>query len=326
MQAIVLNEYGSPEVLQLQSVPDPQPGTGEVLVQVAATALNRADCLQRQGLYPPPGGAPEHEIPGLEFAGEIAALGHGVQGVAVGDRVCGLLSAGGYAERVVTPASMLIPIPETLSYEQAAAIPEVFMTAWDALFARGQLGLGDSVLIHAGGSGVGTAAIQLAHRAGAKVLATFGSTEKLESARPLGLDVGILYREQALEQVVQEQTDAGADVIIDFIGAAALEQNLKAAALCGRIVVVGLMGGVSGEISLGLLLAKRLSLIGTVLRARSLDEKVLLSRTVTRQLMPLFASGALQPVIDSVLPLAQAPEGHRRMEANLNFGKIILTI
>lgn len=327
MRAIVISEYGGPQVLVLrEDIPPPQLSKGSVRVQVHATALNRADVLQRQGFYPPPGGKPQYEIPGLEFAGVISELGEGVSGVQVGDRVCGLLSEGGYAEQVVTPAQMLMPIPDSLSFAQAAAIPEVFITAYDALFARGRLCSGETVLIHAGGSGVGTAAIQLAKRAGARVLATFGSAQKLEAAKQLGLDEGILYKECDFAERIRELAPSGADVIVDFIGAAYLQKNLAAAAVQGRIVQVGLMGGASGDINLGLLMGKRLELIGTVLRARSLQEKTQLTDTVIKELMPDFADGKLVAVLDSTMPLQQAAQAHEYMESNASFGKIVLQV
>lgn len=328
MRAVIIEQYGEPEVLVARDdIPEPALTAGAVRVQVCATALNRADVLQRQGLYPPPGKKPQHEIPGLEFAGSVSELGEGVSGVAVGDRVCGLLAGGGYAEQVVLDAGMLIPIPDNLSFEQAAAIPEVFITAQDALFTRGRLQGGQTVLVHAGGSGVGTAAIQLAKRAGARVLATFGSEKKLHAAKALGLDEGILYKECNFAERVSELTDGrGADVIVDFIGAAYLEQNISAAAVQGRIVVVGLMGGAKTDINLGLLLGKRLEIIGTVLRARSLAEKIALTQNLVSDLLPAFAQGDLLPVIDSIMPLEQAAEAHRHMESNTNFGKIVLQV
>ncbi|MBF2754469.1 MAG: NAD(P)H-quinone oxidoreductase [Gammaproteobacteria bacterium AqS3] len=329
MQAVVISHYGDADVLQLRrDVPIPDPAPHEVRVRTAFTALNRADVMQRQGFYPPPGKAPEYEIPGLEFAGAIDALGADVTSDwKVGDRVCGLLSAGGYAEFVTTPADLLIRTPEGLTDAAAAAIPEVFMTAWDALHNRARIQPGETALIHAGGSGVGTAAIQLAKKIGATTIATFGSPEKLDAALALGLDHGILYKEQAFEERTLELTQKrGADVILDFIGAAYLSANIKAAASLGRIVVIGLMGGASAELSLGLLLAKRLQITGTVLRARSHEEKRRLTKQVAEDVFPGLAAGELRPVIDRTFALADAAEAHRHMESNANFGKILLRI
>lgn len=327
MKAILIEEYGGPEVLLLREIPDLTPGTGEVRVRVAATALNRADLLQRRGAYPQPGAKAPYEIPGLEFAGTIDRLGPGVEGWAVGDRVCGLLPGGGYAEQVVTPARMLLRIPAGLSFVEAAALPEVFFTAYDALVARANLRMGDNLLIHAGGSGVGTAAIQLARAMGAQVFATFGSAEKASAAMPLGVTRSILYREERFEEVLLQETQGrGADVIIDFVGAPYLERNLRAAATGARVVLVGTLGGNRAELPLGVLMAKRISLVGTVLRSRPVEEKLALTQAVGRHCFPLFESGQLRPVVDRIFPLTEVADAHRYMEENKNFGKILLEL
>ncbi len=327
MKAIVLEEYGGPEVLRLREVPEPVPGPDEVLVRVAATALNRADLLQRMGRYPPPSLRPAHEIPGLEFAGTVERVGERVTTARPGDRVCGLLAGGGYAEYVVTHERMLIPIPEGMSFEEAAAVPEVFLTAFDALFPQADLRLGEVVLVHAGGSGVGTAAIQLARAAGARVLCTLGSAEKAARARELGAELAINYREQDWAAATREATAGrGADVILDFVGAPYLEQNVAAAAPQGRIVFIGTMGGAAGTLNIGLMMQKRLRLFGTVLRARPIEEKIALTQAFIHHALPLFRAGRLHPVVDRVFALHEAPAAHRYMEENRNFGKIVLRV
>ncbi len=327
MRAVVLAGYGGPEVLQFQEVPDPVPGPSEVRVRVAATALNRADLLQRAGRYPPPEPRPAHEIPGLEFAGTIEAVGPGVTAWQPGQRVCGLLPGGGYAELVVTHERLLIPVPSSLSLEEAAAVPEVFLTAFDALAERAGLRLGEVALIHAGGSGVGTAALQLAKAMGASVLVTVGSREKAQKALALGADQAIVYREASFPDVVLTYTNGrGADVIIDFVGGPYLEGNLRAAALEGRIVCLGTLGGAQGELPLGTLMAKRLRLMGATLRARPVEEKMRLTQLFIRHVWPWLASGRVRPVIDRVFPWAEVAAAHQYMAENRNFGKIVLRL
>lgn len=327
MRAVVLEQYGGPEVLQVREIPDLEPGVGEVRVKVAASALNRADTMQRRGVYPQPGPRPAYEIPGLEFAGTIDKIGPGVAGWQEGDRVCGLLGGGGYAEQVVIHERLLIRIPQALSFAEGAAIPEVFLTAYDALVEKAALRMGDVALIHAGGSGVGTAATQLAKAMGARTFVTVGSEEKARKSRELGAGRAILYKSEAFDEVVRAETDGrGADVIIDFIGAPYLERNLNAAAVEGRIVFVATMGGDRPEVPLGILMGKRLRLIGTVLRARPLEQKMLLTQRLNQQVMPLFAAGALRPVVDRVFALDQVADAHRYMEENRNFGKIVLSM
>lgn len=327
MRAVVLDQYGGPDVLRVREIPDLVPGTGEVRVRVAATALNRADLLQRRGLYPPPGPRPEYEIPGLEFAGTVDALGPGVTGWKEGDRVFGLLPGGGYAEQVVTHERMLMPVPRDMSFEEAAAIPEVFFTAYDALVDRAGMHVGDVVLVHAGGSGVGTAAIQLAVAMGGTVLVTVGSEEKARRAVALGAARAILYPSESFDTAVLEATGGrGADVILDFVGGPYLERNVRAAASEGRIVFIGTMGGTRAEIDIGAVMRKRLRLIGTTLRARPPEQKMRLTQRFARQVLPLFEAGRLRPVVDRVFPLEAVAEAHAYMEANRNFGKIVLRV
>lgn len=327
MHAIVLTEHGGPEVLRMGDAPDPIAGPDEVLVRIHATALNRADLLQRAGRYPQPGARPSHEIPGLEFAGLVESVGERVTQHRPGDQVMGLLAGGGYAEMVATHERMAIPVPDGMTLEEAAAIPEVYLTAYDALFPQAQLGMGDTVLVHSGGSGVGTAAIQLARATGARVLTTTGSDDKAARARELGADVAINYNAEDFAEAVGRETDGrGADVILDFVGGPYLERNLIAAAPRGRIVFIGTMGGPIAPINLGMLMGKRLQLFGTVLRSRPLEEKITLTQAFVRHAMPLFRNGALRPIVDRTFALADAPAAHEHMAANANFGKIVLRV
>jgi len=326
MRAAVITEPGGPDVLKVMEVDDPVPGPEDILIDVKASALNRADTLQRQGGYPAPPGSPD-DIPGLEFAGVVLDAGERVIGLAKGDRVFGLLGGGGYASRVITHHRMAVRIPDSWDFVQAAATPEVFLTAFDALFNHGNLQMGESVLVHAAGSGVGTAAVQLAHQAGAFVFGTAGSAEKLAGATALGMNVGINYREQDFSTVVKEITSgAGVDVLVDFIGGPYWDQNIASMALKGRIVEVGLMGGGRVEIDLGQLLGKRLQVTGTTLRGRTLEEKLAVTAQFKRHVLPHLASGSMKPVVDRSFPLDEVAEAHRYMETNANFGKIVLTI
>lgn len=326
MRAVVITEPGSPEVLKIQEVPDPVPGPDDVLVDVKASALNRADTLQRQGGYPAPPGSPD-DILGLEFSGVVLDTGAHVTDLAEGDRVFGLLGGGGYASRVVTHSRMAMRIPDELDFVQAAAVPEVFFTAYDALFNHCELAMGESVLIHAAGSGVGTAAVQLAHNTGSIVFGTAGSEDKLQRAAELGMDVGINYRDQDFAQVVRQHTGgAGVNALLDVIGADYWERNLASMALRGRMVLVGTMGGGGVEADLRPLMFKRLRITGTVLRSRPIEEKIAVTNQIKRHVLPLIVSGAIKPVVDTVFPLAEAAEAHRHMESNANFGKIILSV
>jgi len=326
MRAVVVSQPGSPDVLQLRSVSAPSPGRGEVRVQVRAAGINRADLLQRRGLYPAPPGWPQ-DIPGLEYAGVVESVGEGVASCDVGDAVMGLVGGGGYAEYVVVAEREVIPVPGDLSFEQAAAIPEVFITAHDALFAQLHLGLGERLLIHAVGSGVGTAALQLAKASGVKVLGTSRTGWKLERAREFGLDVAIDTSRDEFAPVVRDATGgAGVDVVLDLVGGAYLAGNLEALSQRGRMIVVGLTSGRTAEIDLGTLLRKRLCLVGTSLRSRHGEEKIAVAQAFRHVVSPLFADGRVQPIVDRVFPLDEAAEAHRRMESNENFGKLVLTV
>jgi putative PIG3 family NAD(P)H quinone oxidoreductase len=325
MKAIVVQTPGDPEVMHLGEVPDPTAGRGEVLVRSRATAVNRADTLQRRGFYPPPPGA--SDIIGMEVAGEVEALGEGVEGWYTGDRVMALLAGGGYAERVAVPAGQLMPVPDGMSWTDAAAIPEVFITAHDNLFTRGRLSARQTVLIHGGGGGVGTAAIQLAHRARARVLITAGSPNKLERCLELGADAGINHRQEDFVARARELTHGrGVDVILDVMGASYLARNLDALATDGRLVIIGLQGGTITDIDLNAMLRRRLSVMPTTLRGRPLEQKAEIVRRFVEDALPGFADGSLRPVVDRVLPLAEAAAAHRAMESGENVGKLVLRV
>ncbi|MBX7555115.1 NAD(P)H-quinone oxidoreductase [Streptomyces sp. NPDC048665] len=323
MHAITIPEPGGPEALVWAEVPDPVPGEGEVLVEVVASAVNRADVLQRQGFYtPPPGASP---YPGLECSGRIAVLGPGVSGWAVGDPVCGLLAGGGYAEKVVVPAGQLLPVPEGIDLTRAAALPEVVCTVWSNVFMIAHLRPGETLLVHGGSSGIGTMAIQLAKAVGAKVAVTAGTKEKLERCAELGADILINYREQDFVAEVKQATGgAGADVILDNMGAKYLERNVDALAVSGRLAIIGMQGGVKGELNIGALLAKRAAISATSLRARPLGEKAAIVAAVREHVWPLIASGHVRPVVDRELPMPEAAEAHRVLEASGHVGKVLL--
>ena len=326
MRAVVLDSYGGPEVLTLSEVPDPVPGPEEVVVDVVATALNRADLLQRMGLYPDPFPSGDHEIPGMEFSGRVATVGSRCRSAAVGDEVMGIVAGGAYAERLVVHERQLLAVPATVPLADAAAIPEVWITAWDALVRQGGLRPGDVALVHAGASGVGTAAIQVARAVGASVAVT-ASTAKVAACESLGADLVVDYTRDDFVAVVREHTDGrGADVILDVIGGDYLDRNVDAAAPGGRIVQVGVMGSGAATFGLGKLLPKRLTLIGTVLRPRPLEEKVAVSRRFAREVLPWFDRGAARPVIDPRFPLERIAEAHERMAANANVGKILVDV
>ncbi|MFB7616947.1 NAD(P)H-quinone oxidoreductase [Kitasatospora sp. NPDC056181] len=323
MYAMTIPEPGGPEALVWAEVADPVPGEGEVLVEVAATAVNRADLLQRQGFYNPPPGSPSY--PGLECAGRIVALGPGVAGWAVGDEVCALLAGGGYAQLVAVPSGQLLPVPKGLTVEEAAALPEVVSTVWSNVFLTAHLRPGETVLLHGGASGIGTMAIQLAKAVGARVAVTAGSAEKLARCAELGADITINYREQDFVEVLREATGgAGADVILDIMGAKYLQRNVDALAVNGRLVIIGLQGGVQGEIDLNTLLRKRGAVIATNLRGRPLAEKAAIVAAVREHVWPLVESGVVRPVIDRVLPLTDAAEAHRVLAAGEQVGKVVL--
>ena len=322
---MTLPTYGGPDVLTWAEVPDPVAGPGEVLVEIAATAVNRADVMQRQGHYPPPPGAPPY--PGLECTGRILALGDGVTGWAVGAEVAALLTGGGYAERVAVPAGQLLPVPLGLSLVDAAALPEVTCTVWSNVMMVARLRPGEVFLVHGGGGGIGTMAIQLAARAGGRVITTVGSAEKADRARALGADVAIAYRDEDFVERVREETGGrGADVILDNMGAKYLGRNVDALATGGRLVVIGLQGGRAGELDLAQLMGKRASVSATSLRPRPVEEKAEIVAAVRANVWPAVEAGEVTAVVDRVLPLADAAEAHRAMEAGEQIGKIVLAV
>lgn len=324
MHAIVTTQAGGPEVLHWQEVPDPEPAPGEVLLDVAATAVNRADVLQRQGNYdPPPGTSP---YLGLECSGKVVRVAADVGTWQVGDDACALLAGGGYAERVAVPAEQLLPVPAGVGVTEAAALPEVACTVFSTVFMVGGLRAGETFLVHGGGSGVGTFAIQLAKTADVgKVFCTAGSQAKLDQCVTLGADVGIDYtREDFVERVKAETDGAGVDVILDIVGAKYLAKNVSALARNGRLAVIGLQGGRKAELDLGALLAKRIAVIGVTLRGRPPEEKAAIVTAVTENVWPVIESGQVRPVIDRTMPMSQAAAAHEVMEAGSHFGKILL--
>lgn len=323
MRAITFDAPGDEDVLNLTDVDAPAPGPGEVLITVAAAGINNADLLQRRGKYPVPPGA--SEILGLECSGTIAALGEGVTGWSVGDEVCVLLTGGGYAEQVAVPAEQLLPIPAGISLEEAAALPEVACTVYSNIGMVAGLKPGQSLLVHGGGSGIGTHAIQWAHALGARVFTTAGSAQKLDAARQLGADVAINYRDEDFaERIAEETSGSGVDVILDIIGAPYLEPNLKSLANNGHLVIIGTMGGMRTELNLGLMLSKRASVTATTLRARPLHEKAEIVAAVRENVWPLIESGQIKPMVDTVLPLDQAAEAHRILAEGRAVGKVLL--
>jgi putative PIG3 family NAD(P)H quinone oxidoreductase len=324
MRAITIPEPGDADSLVLDEVPDPEAGPGQVLIDVVAAGVNRADVMQRLGHYPPPPGASDY--PGLEVSGRIAALGDGVEGWQVGDEVCALIDGGGYAERVVAPADQLLPVPQGVSLVDAAGLPEVTCTVWSNVFLVANIQPGQVLLVHGGSSGIGTMAIQLAKAVGAHVAVTAGSQAKLDVCRELGAELLVNYREEDFVERVRELTKGhGADVILDNMGAKYLARNVQALAVNGRLVTIGLMGGRKGELDMGMLLAKRAAVIATSLRARPATEKAAIVAAVREHVWPLIESGAVRPVIHSRHPLEHAAQAHREMEASGHIGKILLT-
>ena len=314
MRAVVADGSGGPEVLSVQEVPDLEPGPGEVLVATAATAVNRADVLQRQGFYPPPPGA--SDVIGLECSGTIAALGDGVEGWAVGDEVCALLAGGGYASQVVVPAGQLMPVPAGLDLVTAAAVPEVACTVWSNVFMVAALARGDAFLVHGGAGGIGTFAIQLASALGARVFTTGGSAEKLAFCRDLGADVTINYRDEDFLKVVRAETDGrGIDVVLDNMGGKYLRKNVDALASEGRLVIIGMQGGIKAELNIATLLNKRGAVIATSLRGRPLEGKAAICASVVEHVWPLVADGSMRPVIDTMMPLDDVRGAHELMDA-----------
>jgi len=325
---VTIPSYGGPEVLAIQDVPDPVPDAGQVLVRVRATALNRADIMQRMGRYPAPEGNSQL-VAGMEYAGEIVALGRGVEGWRTGERVMGIVAAGGHAELVATHASTLARVPDALSWEQAAAVPEAFITAHDALVTQGALAAGERVMVHAVGSGVGLAVVQVAHALGAPVFGTARTPEKLERAREYGMDAGLVAgADLGVVTTAARAWSAGrgVDVIIDLVGGAYVPAGIAALRLKGRLVLVGLVAGREATVSLGEILSKRLTIRGTALRSRTIAEKAEATRLFARDVLPHLESGAIRPVIDRVLPLERVREAHEAMQRDETFGKIVLVM
>jgi putative PIG3 family NAD(P)H quinone oxidoreductase len=328
MKAVLFTGKGGPEVIEWRETGDPAPARGEVLVRVRAAAMNRADLLQRRGLYPPPPGTRD-DVPGLELAGEIVAVGDGVFAWKPGDRVMAIASGEAQAELTVVHERMLLRVPEGMSLEDAGAIPEAGVTSHDALFTLGGLRPGWPVLVHAVGSGVSTAAVQIAKAAGATVIGTSRTEEKLERARALGMDHGILVGKEEprfADEVKRLTGRRGCPLVLDFVGAPYAAENLAALAPGGRIVVIGTMGGAKPTVDLSLLMRTRATIVGTVLRPRPLEEKIAASQAFARDVLPLVAAGRVKPVVDAVLPAARVREAHERMERNESFGKIVLAL
>ena len=324
MRAVVITKPGGPEVLEIQNVETPEPIGDQVRVRVRAAGLNRADLSQRMGMYPAPAGSPA-DIPGLEFAGEIDALGPLVRTYQKGQRVMGILGGGGQAEFILVHEGLLVAIPDNLDFVHAAAVPEVFMTAHDGLFTQAGLQMGERVLIHAAGSGVGTAAIQLAHAVGATTFGTSRTPGKLERAKPLGLNVGLSDKNFASE--IKSRTHGeGVHVVLDFIGAAYMEQNLDVLTTWGRMVFLATLGGTQANVNLGLLMGKRIQIRGCTMRTRTLEEKLGVTRRFSTQVLSLLANGTVKPIVEQVYPMHEIGEAHKAMAANTNFGKLILTI
>jgi putative PIG3 family NAD(P)H quinone oxidoreductase len=327
MKAVCFTGSGGPEVVQIRDLPDPRPSRGEVLVQVKAAGMNRADLQQRAGLYPPPPGI-RPDVPGLEFAGVVAGVGEGVTAWRPGDRVMGIAGGEAQAEQVVAHERMLLPVPPSLGLEEAGGTPEAFLTAHDAMFTLGGLRPGWPVLIHAAGSGVATAAIQLAKVAGATVIGTSRTADKLERARSLGLDHGIAVgggEPRFAEEVKRLTGGEGVPLVLDFVGGAYAAENVASLALRGRVIVIGTLSGAGAHFDLGALMRRRAEVIGTVLRPRPLEEKIRATRLFAADVLPLLAAGRVKPIVDEVLPLAKAREAHERMERNATFGKLVLT-
>jgi putative PIG3 family NAD(P)H quinone oxidoreductase len=324
MRAVIAPDPGGPDALVVADLPDPSPGEGEIVLDMRATAINRADTMQRQGFYPPPPGA--SDVLGLECSGIVSAIGAGVDGWQVGDEACALLAGGGYAEKVLVPAGQVMPVPDGLDLVTAGALPEVACTVWSNVFMIAALQKDETFLVHGGAGGIGNFAIQLAKALGARVLTTAGSAEKLEVCRSLGADVAINYKEQDFVEVVKEVTDgAGVDVILDNMGASYLQRNVDALATQGRLAVIGMQGGTKAEIDLSVLLRKRAAVMAATLRARPVAEKTAICASVVEHVWPLVADGSVRTLVHTTLPLDQAAEAHRIMESGDHTGKIVLT-
>ncbi|AKT37050.1 NAD(P)H-quinone oxidoreductase [Chondromyces crocatus] len=326
MRAMVIRAPGGPEVLELREVAEPEVPHGHVRIAVRYAGVNRADLLQRAGHYPPPPGVPP-DVPGLEYAGVIDAVGPGASRFAPGARVYGLVGGGAYAEKIVVHEREVSPTPTDITDEQASAIPEAFVTAYDALVHRGRLSAGEQVLIHAAGSGVGTAAVQIAHAIGAFVIGTSRTQDKLQRATSLGLDVGIVPRDgRFADEVLHATGKGGVDVVLDLVGGGYVAENVRACASKARIILVGLTGGARTEIDLREVLRRRLEIIGTVLRSRPLEEKIEAAKQLTRPIGTWLAAKRIQPIIDRVFPLEEAAQAHKLLEENLPFGKVLLRV
>jgi putative PIG3 family NAD(P)H quinone oxidoreductase len=323
MRAVVAREPGGPNVLDVVTRPDPEAGPGEVVIEVVATAVNRTDLLQRQGHYAPPPGATD--VLGLECSGRIAGVGEGVQRWQTGDEVCALLSGGGYAERVAVPAGQVVDIPAGIDLVAAAALPEVVATVWSNVFMLATLQPGEAFLVHGGGGGIGTMAIQLASVLGARVACTVGSPAKADACRELGADLVVNYREADFVDEVRRWNESGADVILDSIGAKYLDRNIETLATEGRLVVIGLQGGVRGELDLGKLMSRRGALIATLLRPRPVEAKAAIMASVEEHVWPLIADGHVRPIVDTTLPLDDVRQAHERVASSTNIGKVVLT-
>jgi len=325
MTVVEIAAPGGPEQLKTARRPIPKPGDNEVLVRVEAAGVNRPDVMQRQGRYPPPPGA--SDLPGMEIAGEVVALGAGVSGVSLGDKVTSLLPGGGYAGYAIAAAPLLMPIPKGLSMVEAAAIPETFLTGWTNLFERGRCKAGDIVLIHGGTSGIGTTAIQLAKAWGARVFATAGSEAKARACEALGAVRGIDYKTEDFVEVIRAQTKGyGVDITLDMVAGSYVQRNLEIAAVEGRVVTISLLGGSRAEINVGMILTKRLTLTGSTLRSRTVAQKAAVADGVRQNVWPLIESGKVKPVIFKTFPLAEAAAAHRLMESSNHIGKIVLTL
>jgi NADPH:quinone reductase len=325
MKVVEIASPGGPEQLRLATRPVPQPGTDEVLVRVTAAGINRPDIMQRQGRYPPPAGA--SDIPGMEIAGAVVALGPNVTSLFIGDEITALLPGGGYAEYAVASVPLCLPIPHGLTVQQAAALPETFFTVWANVFERGRCKAGDNVLIHGGTSGIGTTAIQLAAAWGARVFATAGTDEKARVCERLGAERGINYRTEDFVEIVRRETsEKGADIILDMVGGSYLDRNLQVAAVEGRLVIIAMLGGARAELKLNHIVTKRLTITGSTLRSRSVAEKGAIAAAVYKNVWPLLVEGRVRPIIHAVFPMADAAAAHQLMESSNHIGKIILTV
>ena len=325
MRRVAAQGAGGPEVLQVEQGPVPQPGAGEVLIKVAYAGVNRPDVMQRRGLYPPPPGA--SPIPGLEIAGEIAALGAGVADLREGEQVCALVAGGGYAEYCTAPAPQCLPVPKGLTLAEAAALPETFFTVWTNVFERGRLKAGETFLVHGGASGIGTTAIQLAHAFGARVLATAGSDEKCAFCKKLGAETAINYRSEDFVEVARRSTGGkGVDVILDMVGGSYWQRNLRTLAVEGRLVQIAFQEGSEIRCNLMPIMVKRLTVTGSTLRPRSVVEKGAIAAALRERVWPLIEAGRVKPVIHKIFPLAEAAAAHRLMEESGHIGKIVLAV